>query len=100
MFSNIYFYASELNSARPRLEKHSEFASLAGEQGTATIVRAVHEGNWKPEPLAMNVFATWLRHKRKFNVTIDDQPLAKIGELDHRPFRPFLATATCAGLKM
>ena len=26
--------------------------------------------------------------------------LAKIGELAHRPFRPFFATATCAGLKM
>jgi hypothetical protein len=85
--ANVYFYASELNRPRPRLEKHAEFASLgaAGGSGGAVIVRALHEGNWKPEPQALNLFTGWLREKRKINVTIADAPLTNIADMQPRP---------------
>jgi hypothetical protein len=83
--SNLYFYASELNRPRARLESHAEFTAPAGNEGSVTIVRAVHEGNWKPEPAALNVFAAWLKDKRKINVAVSDQPLASIGDLEPRP---------------
>ncbi|HVP73128.1 MAG TPA: hypothetical protein VMS30_05275, partial [Phycisphaerales bacterium] len=81
---NVYYYSSELNSTRPRLEQHAAFAE--GERGgDVTVVRAVHAGNWKPEPRALDVFAAWLRENRSINIAIADHPLAKIGELDPRP---------------
>ncbi len=82
--ANVYFYASELNRSRPRLEQHAAFAE--GEQaGDVLVVRAVHEGNWKPEPRALDVFAAWLSENRLINIAIADEPLAKIGELDPKP---------------
>lgn len=90
--ANLYFYASELNRSRPRLEQHAAFAEGeaggggdGGGDGDVLVVRAVHEGNWKPEPRALDVFAAWLRDSRSINIVIADQPLAKIGELDPKP---------------
>lgn len=82
---NLYYYASELNRPRPRLEQHAAFAEGEGAGGEITIVRAVHEGNWKPEPRALDVFAAWLRDSRAIDIAIADQPLAKIAELDPKP---------------
>jgi hypothetical protein len=85
--ANVYFYASELNQPRPRLEKHAEYAAAAtaAGAGSVVIVRALHEGNWKPEPQALNVFAAWLRDSRGINLSIADHPLTGIGELQPRP---------------
>jgi hypothetical protein len=81
--ANVFFYASELNQSRPRLERHADFTSTAG-GGDVVIARAVHEGNWKPEPQALNVFAAWLRESRKISITVADQPLASIADVQPR----------------
>ncbi len=84
--ANVYLYASELNQSRPRLEKHAEYtAAGSGGAGEVVVVRAVHEGNWKPEPQALNVFAAWLRENRKINLSINDQPLTSIADMQPRP---------------
>lgn len=86
--ANVYFYASEVNRPRPRLAHHRH------ESGTSpatqplsgpTIVRAIHEGQWKPEPLALNVFADVMRFDRGMDITIVDHPLAMIAALDSPP---------------
>lgn len=85
---NVYLYASELNRPRPRLAQHAidDVRSIApSDAPTATIVRALHEGNWKPEPQALNVFASWLAKQRSINVRIVDHPLSLIHELDPQP---------------
>ena len=49
-----------------------------------TIVRALHEGNWKPEPAALEIFAAQ-QASRGMNIRLVDHPLAKIHEIDPKP---------------
>jgi len=83
---NVYFHASELNRPRPRLARHSfEASPNAPIKGEATIVRAIHAGNWRPEPAALGLFADWLRETRGIEATIVDRPLESIDQLDPKP---------------
>ncbi|MCZ6810819.1 MAG: DUF4159 domain-containing protein [Planctomycetota bacterium] len=96
---NIYFYASEMNRPRPRLARHflspSRFSrervgvrvQTNNQQPTIriSIVRAQHQGNWKPEPQALPVFATFLAQQRQINVNIIDHLLSEIHQLTPRP---------------
>jgi hypothetical protein len=65
--ANVYFYASEMNRPRPRLHRP---ATAPGWPPEARIVRASYEGNWNPEPLALDVPVA---------------PLESIPALDPRP---------------
>jgi hypothetical protein len=51
--ANIYLYASEMNRPRPRLTASA--TTGRGMPPSARIVRASYEGNWNPEPLALDV---------------------------------------------
>ena len=81
--ANIYFFASELNRPRPRLARHASGPVRPGPaRRMATIVRAVHEGNWKPEPLALELFASFLAREHGIGLKIIDRPLQTIDEID------------------
>jgi hypothetical protein len=87
--ANVYFYASEKNRARPRL---AALAKLKPEQDVpptpamhARIVRARHSGIWTPEPAALERFAAWLDAVGEMRITIDDQPLDAVHELNPSP---------------
>jgi hypothetical protein len=84
--ANIYFYSSEMNRPRPRLAQHVQpLADDAKPSGAATIVRAIHQGHWKPEPLALPMFADWVRANRGIDVRILDHPLSTVHALTPRP---------------
>lgn len=89
--SNVYFYASEMNRPRPRLQSfagHRGFLAddvePAGEHAV-TLVRAMYDGNWNPEPEAVEVFADALFDQRDLSLNISSHPLAKVHELSPRP---------------
>ena len=46
-----------------------------------TIVRALHEGNWKPEPLSLPALATRLAREQNLHIRIVDWPLAMLDRL-------------------
>ncbi len=80
--TNIYVYASEMNRPRPRLDTHGvPLPEGIGEEGDITIVRAIHQGNWNAEPLALKCFASHLQNHTDINLRIIDWPLAQIHEL-------------------
>jgi hypothetical protein len=85
--TNIYLYASEMNRPRPRLARPTVATrrTSPGRPAAATIVRASYEGNWNPEPLALDVFATAMATERGLAVAVADAPLAEIDTLDPRP---------------
>jgi hypothetical protein len=86
--ANIYFYASELNRPRPRLARHWRGVpqpEASNPQQSVTVVRSIHEGAWKSEPLALNVFADEIRTDRGIVLTIVDHPLTMIDRLDPLP---------------
>lgn len=83
--ANLYFYGSELNRPRPRLARHTHATSSKPAQRSLTIVRALHEGNWKPEPLALDLFAQAVREQHGVQITVSDHPLSAIHELSPRP---------------
>ena len=83
--AHVYLYASEMNHPRHRLDRHAPAGSNPPyvDRGRAcTILRASHDGNWNPEPLALEVFAG--NHAR-LDLSVSDHPLADIGTVDPRP---------------
>ncbi|MHC4081079.1 MAG: DUF4159 domain-containing protein, partial [Planctomycetota bacterium] len=92
--SNIYLYASEMNRPRPRLARSgiSEPQPSGGRPAaSSTVVRATYEGNWNPEPLALEVFAATVAGERGLHVRLADQPLATIDTIDPRPDLVFVS---------
>ena len=84
--SNIYFYASEMDRPRPRLEVlNRPDPSTQQTQTTATLVRAIFEGNWNPEPLAVELFASKFAVKRGVGVNVVRHALAGIDKLSPAP---------------
>ncbi|UCD76708.1 MAG: hypothetical protein JSV91_07230 [Phycisphaerales bacterium] len=84
--ANIYFHASELNRPRPRLAgPAADVPTDAGQEGVITIVRALHEGNWKPEPLALPALAARLAREQDLQLRIIDWPLSMIDRLGEAP---------------
>ncbi|MDY7110568.1 MAG: DUF4159 domain-containing protein [Planctomycetota bacterium] len=84
--TNIYFYASEMNRPRPRLQRHAlDAGRLPPTRRTVRIVRGVHGGNWKPEPRALDVFNAQLAREQSMRLRILDRPLHETDELDPPP---------------
>lgn len=82
--ANIYFHASEMNRPRSRLTAPATPAPEETEgSNRLLIVRAIHAGNWNPEPLAMPRFAEHMAHQHGIGLEIRDIPLSMIGDLDH-----------------
>jgi hypothetical protein len=77
-----------MNRPRPRLARPTAAAETrSGERPTAaaTVVRAAYDGNWNPEPLALEVFAGAAATDRGVHVRVVDEPLDAIGTIDPRP---------------
>jgi hypothetical protein len=49
------------------------------------VVRAVYDGNWNPEPLALEVFGAAAAADRGLDVRLTDEPLDAIDTIDPRP---------------
>ena len=80
--AHVYLHASEMNRPRPRLARHAPATAGGGNGDRVTVVRGSYDGNWDPEPLALEVF----------DGAVDDialaaavHPLAGIADLDPRP---------------
>lgn len=88
--SNIYFYASEMNRPRPRLDSFdADRFALEGidpaENAEVLIVRAMHEGNWNPEPAALPHVAEQLRRRGDIDLAIIDRSLSEIHLISSAP---------------
>jgi hypothetical protein len=84
--ANLYFQRSEMNRARPRIAAHGEsLPHDLGRDGSIRIVRALHIGNWKPEPLALPMLAAHLRAQHGIEIDISDAPLGALHTLDPTP---------------
>jgi len=86
--SNIYLYASEMNRPRPRLARPSTavpHGSADRQTASTSVVRAIYDGNWNPEPLALEVFAAAVVADRGVDVRLTDEPLEAIDTIDPRP---------------
>ncbi len=89
--SNVYFYASELDRPRPRLSVLRSNAPRSDEhwpRATAisgTIVQAQYEGNWNPEPRALEAFVRWMNARDEVEVTLKTHPLAEIDTIEPKP---------------
>ena len=84
--TNLYFYASEMNRPRPRLESHAtRFAAAAPTRKSVMIVRASHPGNWNPEPKALEVFAGVMADRLGIGIKMVDGPLATIHQIVPAP---------------
>lgn len=84
--ANLYFQRSEMNRARPRIAVHGDpLPSGLGRDGSIRITRALHTGNWKPEPLALPMLAAHLRTEHELEIDISDAPLGALHTLDPAP---------------
>lgn len=84
--SNIYFYASEMDRPRLRLDEPARPDTAKQQtQTTATLVRAIYEGNWNPEPLAVERFASKLAANRDVGVKVIEHALAGIDRISPAP---------------
>ena len=81
--AHVYLHASEMNRPRPRLDRAGPSASpVEGAPKNVTIVRASYDGNWNPEPLALEVFADVAGD---LDVSVSNHPLAGLAALEFRP---------------
>lgn len=83
--SNIYFYASELGRPRPRLAQHVAPTRDSNGSTPISIVHAIHEGHWQPEPLATTALRTMLGKRHDLAVTLVEHSLQRIDTLPRRP---------------
>jgi hypothetical protein len=76
-----------MNEARPRLAEHVSRFPASPANPHATVVRAIHNGAWNVEPLALQVFASSLAEQADHPLTIAlaDHPLESIHQLNPRP---------------
>lgn len=83
---NLYFSASEMNRPRPRLSRSLPGTLAASApQSAMTVIRAIHAGNWKPEPQALPEFAQWLKREGGIELKIIDHPLGAVHAATPRP---------------
>jgi hypothetical protein len=81
--AHVYLHASEMNRPRPRLALAGPSAVPSeGAPKHVTIVRASYQGNWNPEPLALEVFA---EVAVDLDVSVSDHPLAGLAAVEVRP---------------
>ncbi len=53
---NVFMYATDHGSLRPRANAHWPTGKPAKPQHTLSVMRVKHAGNWNPEPLALERF--------------------------------------------
>jgi hypothetical protein len=87
--ANIYFYASEMGRHEPRLGRAAAAPIDAAPAGQAPrevqIVRARYQGNWAPEPAALEALAAALDERHGIKAVIRDHPLADLASLEPPP---------------
>lgn len=88
---NIFLHASEMNRAPARLAALDDQADPIGPDAEPAdgrrirVARARHQGNWNPEPAALDRFRRVLIDRDDLNLTIEHVPLAEIHDTQPRP---------------
>jgi hypothetical protein len=79
--AHVYLYASEMNRARPRLGAPPDDAGrYAATDATFRVRHAYHDGNWNPEPAALEAFGQWLAANGDERLDIGEIALREIDE--------------------
>jgi hypothetical protein len=86
---NLYYYASEMNRPRPRLDAQPEAFPILATDAEVTVLRVQHDGNWNPEPRAIGRFGQRLARSARIGVRERVVPLRELGDAP-----PALAIAT------
>ena len=89
--ANVYLHTSELSRPRPRLAEHVAVGDDAGAEGSITVVRAMHGGNYNPEPAALASLAARLADTTDLRIRIIECPLATIDQLSPIPALVFVS---------
>ncbi len=77
--TNVYLHASAMDRPVDRLIEPTPIREP--DRPTFTVVRAVHPGRWKPEPLALPLVRTMMLDDGGGGFVIRDAPLTAVGDL-------------------
>lgn len=81
--TNIYFYATDRASLlRARGTSLWPEAKAFEPAATIDLARLSYNGNWNPEPLALERFKLVMGDERKVKINIQDKAIAKLGDAD------------------
>lgn len=84
--ANIYYYASEFNTPKPRLDAlGSTSKAVAPKSDAILVVRAMYDGNWNAEPLALERFNRWLMHEGSAQILTRNVPLKSLATVEPAP---------------
>lgn len=87
--ANVYFYASEFNAPKLRLialgKPATNTAEPAGEANTFTISRALYDGNWDAEPVALRQWRNAVQSRFGQPIRVTTVALSALHETKPQP---------------
>ncbi len=76
--ANIFFYATEVGRARPRLAQH--YLKRKGSAGNSVpVARIRYDGNWNPEAGTWNVQNTFMTNEKSLRADVETIDLEELG---------------------